>query len=225
MCCLAAAVFLLGVAASGCGSRPTQLVLPPPVHVQPAAAVGWWFFTRTHSPELCCDTIHVFRSGGQLRMALDRVSAPSRPLEVEGDKFISAPTVSDPRRMELWVSNDGRLEFATVENDVTLNQGAFQRGTQSQIRNVITSENVELLENGIAAWLQRTGSLPSVAQMRPGAGAFAKTVRPWPTNPFTGSAMSPGDHKGDFSYHYNTALWSLHWIDAYGHEEISESSY
>jgi len=34
-----------------------------------------------------------------------------------------------------------------------------------------------------------------------------------------------GHDKGDYTYHYTSTLYSLHWIDTYGHEVISQYSY
>ena len=67
------------------------------------------------------------------------------------------------------------------------------------------------------------GSLAGRSKRPPGGGAFAATVTPWPTNPFTGSAVVPGHSKGDVWYHIGPAGWSVHYIDAYGHEGIMGS--
>ena len=216
----AATALLAAVILGGCGSKSRQLTLAPPVRADSSAFVGWWFMTRAHSAQCDCFVVHVFKRGGSLQGSLE--GGTPRTLSRSGDLLVAPPTSGDSRSLRLWLAADGRLQLARSG----LNEGEYARGTHVRVCDEITGLNAGILESAIEAWFTKHGSLPTVAQVRPGSGAFARSVAPaWPVNPFTGKQMSVGHRPGDFRYHYSAHLWSMHWVDAYGHEDISESSY
>lgn len=62
---------------------------------------------------------------------------------------------------------------------------------------------VAVIARGCSSFAGASGSGPSVSDVRPDGGV-AQYVRNWPTNPFTGRPMTPGNQPGD--YGFSTAI-------------------
>jgi len=110
--------------------------------------------------------------------ALQAAATPS-PTPMPTSTPTASPTASP--------SGSPSLTPSPTSTDTTQYDGQVQNG-------------IVAIQVGVLNWAQANGNLyPPVGEVTQ-SGGVAQYVSPWPTNPFTGQPMAPGDQEGDYTY-------------------------
>ncbi len=180
----------LGLLAAGCAGAPATTSSPIPA----SSFAGWWF-TSDEDYDTPLVDVHIVETNGALSLAGGGASVP---LQLKGTTLVSA---SAQGTSEFTLLPGGRrmiARFTSVDGAPSF-YATLQRGTQAKVNNLLNEGNMWELENAITRWREARGAYPPVAAVRPDS-AFARTLRTWPTNPFTHRPVAPGLRAGDYRY-------------------------
>ena len=73
-------------------------------------------------------------------------------------------------------------------------------GTLAEANETAVKESIHALQIAVQSWIvDHNDKAPPVDEVRPG-GEFETSIDQWPTNPYTGDPMEPGDAPGDYTY-------------------------
>ncbi len=72
-------------------------------------------------------------------------------------------------------------------------------GTDTAANDQAVVDGIISIQVGILDWRGANGAFPPPEEVAQ-SGGVGEYVSPWPTNPFTGQPMAPGDQPGDYTY-------------------------
>jgi hypothetical protein len=158
--------------------------------------LGWWF---TDDPEIDYGPSNLVASDGAYVFAEADGSVGTNPRFVlRGDQLVMEG--EDERNYDhLSLSDDGRQLYVDYSMDGVSESVTWRRGTDDEVHNAQTIQNLNAVDTALKAWRQRHGTCPTVDEVTP-TGSLSDSLKPWPANAFTGQAMSVGDGAGQFRY-------------------------
>jgi hypothetical protein len=110
----------------------------------------------------------------------------------------------DQQRLRMALYGPGKtapaLEVGLVPAEGAQDDLAEQLAAQEERANVLrVQQGFRAIERGIRRWAKEEGGYPHEDEVAPD-GALARTVDPWPQDPYAGGPMTPGDGPGQFTY-------------------------
>ena len=150
--------------------------------------------------------MHIVKRGSRFVSAIYPVARTGEgaTLVPRGAMLVLRAPGPEDVRLELKLSADAQsMTGVYLVNDKETATYRYHRGTTDEITDYHSQLNVQWLIAQIDAWFDAHGSYPPVRAVRPDGTLARQTTDPWPTNPYTGTPMTPGRQPGEYLYSFD----------------------
>ncbi len=154
---------------------------------------GYWIGGTKKQPVL----VHIVKSGDKYTVGVnpdapigDAVNVgDSLMIDTHALKMRFVPAGADKLTIEL--SGDALKKDRTI---------AMKRVDETQYADAAVASGVATIRRGLMMWVGGGAKkFPPPSEVT-ASGALGEMVVPWPSNPFGGQPMQPGEAKGDYTY-------------------------